>query len=78
MFCSKVIHLPSVTVGLRDQWISCHSRIKNNEDKCYCKTNENIHVYRLQRNVDTLSFAGQTVQSSVQMDEKQAKKQLLS
>jgi hypothetical protein len=36
-------------LGLRDQWISCHSRIKNN--KCYCQTNENIYVYRLQRKV---------------------------
>jgi hypothetical protein len=24
--------------------IYCHSRIKNNEDKCYGQTNENIHV----------------------------------
>jgi hypothetical protein len=42
-------HPSSLSLGLWDQWIYCHSRIKNNEDKCYGQTNENIHVHRLQR-----------------------------
>jgi hypothetical protein len=41
-------HPSSLSLGLWDQWIYCHSRIKNNEDKCYGQTNENIHVHRLQ------------------------------
>ena len=52
-------------LGLRDQGISCHSRIRNNEEKCYCQTNENIHVYRLQHNVDKFSIYPEVDQMSI-------------